>query len=70
MLKNCPLLPSLSMLKTQKWMNYSLLSEIKNRIYIITIVDRTTRCILGWVWVWWRTQEVTQLMVDDAPKAR
>jgi IS1 family transposase len=33
-------------------------------------VDRKTRCFLGWVVVWERTQEAIQLMVDDAPKAK
>jgi len=33
-------------------------------------VDRKTRCILGWEVVWERTQEVIQLMVDEAPKAK
>lgn len=35
----------------------------------MTVVDRQTRCILGWSVVWTRTQEALQRMVDDAPKA-
>jgi insertion element IS1 protein InsB len=35
----------------------------------LTVVDRKTRCILGWAVVWIRTQEAIQLMIDDAPKA-
>ena len=42
----------------------------KNQIYIITIVDRLTRCYLGCKVVWQRTQEAIQEMVDEAPKAR
>lgn len=33
-------------------------------------MDRKTRCILGWVVVWERTQEAIQQMLDDAPKAK
>ena len=36
---------------------------------MITIVDRRTRCFLGWKVVWERTQEAIQEMVDEAPKA-
>lgn len=42
----------------------------KKEIFIITIVDRLTRCYLGFRVVWHRTQEVIQEMVDDAPKAK
>ena len=42
----------------------------KNQIYVITIVDRFTRCYLGFKVVWQRTQEVIQEMVDKAPKAK
>jgi transposase InsO family protein len=42
----------------------------KNRIDIITIVGRQTRCILNWKVVWERTRPVIQEMVDDAPKAK
>ena len=34
------------------------------------MVDRKTRCILGWAVVWVRTQEAIQLMIDEAPKAK
>jgi insertion element IS1 protein InsB len=34
------------------------------------VVDRKTRCILGWAVVWVRTREAIQLMLDDAPKAK
>ena len=40
----------------------------KKQIYVITIVDRFTRCYLGFQVVWQRTQEVIQEMVDEAPK--
>ena len=42
----------------------------KNQIYVITIVDRVTRCYLGCQVVWQRTQEAIQEMVDEAPKAK
>ena len=32
------------------------------------MVDRQTRCILGWKLVWERTQESLQDLVDEAPK--
>jgi IS1 family transposase len=34
------------------------------------VVDRKTRCILGWAVVWTRTQEAIQVLIDNAPKAR
>lgn len=42
----------------------------KNQIYIITIVDRLTRCYLGCQVAWERTQEAIQELVDEAPKAK
>ncbi len=42
----------------------------KNQIFIITIVDRLTRCYLGCKVVWQRTQAAIQEMVDEAPKAK
>jgi transposase InsO family protein len=42
----------------------------KKTIYIFTIVDRTTRCYLGFKVVWGRTQPAAQEMVDEASKAR
>jgi IS1 family transposase len=42
----------------------------KKQIFVITIVDRLTRCFLGYKVVWQRTQEVIQEMVDEAPKAK
>ena len=36
----------------------------------MTIVDRQTRCYLGWKVVWERTQPAIQELVDDAPKAK
>ena len=42
----------------------------KKQIFIITIVDRLTRCYLGFKVVWQRTQDVIQEMVDEAPKAK
>lgn len=54
----------------QKWMSCSLSLAIKNNIYILTLVDRTTRCLLGWAVVWERTQEAIQQVVDQAPKVK
>ena len=51
-------------------MRSSLSSAIKNRIYILTVVDRKNRCILGWAVVWIRTQATIQQVVDQAPKAK
>jgi hypothetical protein len=51
-------------------MKSSGLSVIKNRICILTIVDRKTRCILGWAVVWVGAQEAIQDVVDRAPKAK
>ena len=42
----------------------------KNQIFVITIVDRLTRCYLGFRVVWQRTQAVIQELVDEAPKAK
>ena len=42
----------------------------KNQIFVITIVDRLTRCYLGFQVVWQRTQAANQEMVDEAPKAK
>ena len=36
----------------------------------MTIVDRATRCVLGWKIVWERTPQDLQEVVDDAPKAK
>jgi len=36
----------------------------------MTIVDRSTRCILGWKLAWERSKESIQTMVDEAQKAR
>lgn len=36
----------------------------------MTVVDRQTRCFLGWKVVWERTQQAIQGMVDEAPKAK
>jgi IS1 family transposase len=35
----------------------------------VTVVDRATRCILGWEVLWDRTREAIQNIVDRAPKA-
>jgi IS1 family transposase len=52
-----------------KWMNYSPLLAQKNRIYLMTIVDRRTSCILAWAVSKQRSEDVLQGMVDEAPQA-
>ncbi len=42
----------------------------KKEIFVITFVDRLTRCYLGFRVVWNRTQEAIQELVDEAPKAK
>ncbi len=49
---------------------FTFIGNKKTGIYILTIVDRQTRCYLGWKVVWERTQPAIQEMVDDAPKAK
>ncbi|MCS7010977.1 MAG: helix-turn-helix domain-containing protein, partial [Anaerolineales bacterium] len=49
---------------------FTFIGDKKNKIYILTIVDRKTRCILSWSVVWKRTEEALQRMVDEAPKAK
>ena len=39
-------------------------------MYVITAVDRATRCIVGWDVVSERTREVMQAMLDRSPQAR
>ena len=51
-------------------MNVHFYWEEKNRIYLLTLVDRETRCFLGWKIVWHRTQQAIQAIVDEAPKAK
>jgi IS1 family transposase len=55
--------------KTAAFDEIFLISAIKNRIYLITLVDRATRCFLGWQVAWERSQEIVQAIVDHAPKA-
>lgn len=50
-------------------MGYSLLLVTKKRIYLITLVDRETRCFLGWKVAWERSKELIQAIIDHAPKA-
>lgn len=35
----------------------------------MTMVERLTRCIVGWGVVWERTEEIAQALVDAAPQA-
>jgi IS1 family transposase len=36
----------------------------------VTLVDRDTRCVLGWKVTWDRSQTVMQAIVHEAPKAK
>lgn len=40
------------------------------KTWAFTIVDRVTRCYLGFQVVWQRTQEAIQAMADETPKAK
>lgn len=42
----------------------------KKRIYLITLVDRETRCILSWKVACERAQSTMQAIGDEAPKAK
>jgi insertion element IS1 protein InsB len=35
----------------------------------MTMVERLTRCIVGWCVVWERTEEIAQALLDAAPQA-
>lgn len=50
-----------------RWMSYAPSSVRKNRVYILTLVDRATSCISGCAMAPERGQERLQKMVDDAP---
>jgi len=50
-------------------MRCSASSPIKNKVYIITNVDRATHCIVGWDVLWERTEENMQAMLDRSPQA-
>jgi insertion element IS1 protein InsB len=49
---------------------FTFIGDKKNKICILTVVDRKTRCIWGWAVVWIRIQEVIQQVVDRVPKAK
>ena len=68
--RHCPM--RLFQRKSKKRNGWNLLLHWwqKNRIYMLTAVDRKTRCILGWAVVWTRTKEAIQDVVDHAPKAK
>lgn len=48
---------------------FSFVGSKKNEVYVATQVDRTTRCIVGWLVLTERTYETMQPMVDHAPQA-
>jgi hypothetical protein len=49
---------------------FTCISEKKTGISIRTIVDRHTRCLLGWAVVWECTQAAIQQLINEAPKAK
>ena len=51
-------------------MSSILLSVRKNTVYILTIVDRATRCILSWDIVSERTSTNMQACLERSPQAR
>jgi hypothetical protein len=67
---NCPILQYLPRSRKQRWTSCSPSSGTKNQFFVITIVDRLTRCYLGFRVAWKRMQAATQEMVNKAPKAR
>lgn len=42
----------------------------KNEVYVLTVVDRATRCVLSWDVVPERTSEALQACLERAPQAR
>jgi transposase InsO family protein len=42
----------------------------KNRLYLMTLVDRHTSCILAWRVAAEREEALLQAMVDEAPQAK
>lgn len=50
-------------------MSYSPLSGQKNRVYVMTLVDRRTSCILAWAVETERSEAYLQQLVDTAPAA-
>ena len=44
-------------------------SRTKNCAYVVTEVDRATRCILGWDVVWKRTRDGLQDLIERSPQA-
>lgn len=54
---------------TPNSMNRLPSSGRKNLVYVMTLVDRTTSCLLGWAVERERTEAVFQQIVDQAPQA-
>jgi IS1 family transposase len=44
-------------------------SRRKNEVYVMTLVERSTRCIVGWAMGEERREAVLQAIVDIAPQA-
>jgi IS1 family transposase len=51
-------------------MSYIPLWSEKNEVYVMTLVDRHTSCIVGWAAAPSRTEATLQALVDAAPQAR
>ena len=51
-------------------MNSTPLSSEKNAVYLVTLVDRHTSCIVGWAVAASRPEALLQALLDAAPQAR
>src|SRR5688500_2297184 len=51
-------------------MNSTPLSSEKNEVYLMTLVDRQTSCIVGWAVAASCTEALLQALLDAAPQAR
>jgi len=56
--------------KVKKAETVYLCWQEKNEIYVLTIVDRDTRCVLSWDVVLERTSEALQACLERAPQAK
>jgi IS1 family transposase len=45
-------------------------SGVKKRVYLMTLVDRTTRCIVGWAVAYERSEAIIQAILDGGPPAQ
>lgn len=50
--------------------NSTPMSGTKNATYVVTEVDRATRCIVSWAALWERTWEAMQRVIEGADPAQ